>query len=381
MHTVEELLDQLNADPRRSRHKRSELPVIDMDDEALSCLSEIGMTPFSVPAMEQFVQLRRRANRQSGGTFDSVMDQVHPDNKHLAERAAEALHLDLAGVDLLIPDISVSWFESGATINEVNAAPGLNQRYMDVIFRVLSACVQGNGCIPLILILEECASEDLASHIQARLEASGLQVGRGSRGGVWLDNVRVAAGGTTFFAAGQAVLGSRAVEAAVLVATPAEILETGLPFDRCDLIVLAGSAPGMPANSVQWRAACAAALPHTRGPIIINADSPDCTSILPTVDRSRVTLVSEQSDNAAVQAHLQEGGRATWAEVDGCCEAIKPSLEIGTRLKAPSWLGSYPEVRSGARRNLIASAVDVALVLPCEFQDRMSAVPNPFSTA
>ncbi|WP_134496577.1 acetate--CoA ligase family protein [Microvirga pakistanensis] len=368
MHTVQDLLDRLNADPRRGRHKRSELMIIDMDDEALSCLSEIGMTPLTVPAKEQFVALRRRANSRAGGTFASVMDQVHPDNKHLAERAAEALRLDLAGVDLLIPDISVSWLMSGATINEVNAAPGLNQRYTDVIFRVLSARVKDNGRIPLILILEEGASGDLASHIQVRLEASGLQVGRGSRKGIWLGSIRIAAEGTTFFAASQAVLSSREVEAAVLVATPAEILEDGLPFDRCDLIVLAGSAPDTPANFEQWHAACTAVLPHTRGSIIISADNPECLSILPTLDRSRVTLVSGQVDNAAIQAHLRDGGQAAWPEVDGCCGAIKPNLAVGTRVSALPSLGRHPEDQSAAKRNLIAATVDVALGLQGEFQ-------------
>ena len=39
--------------------------------------------------------------------------------------AAQAVRLDLAGVDIILPDPKRSWFETGALVCEINAQPAL----------------------------------------------------------------------------------------------------------------------------------------------------------------------------------------------------------------------------------------------------------------
>ena len=128
--TVAELLARLNADPRRGTAKDSLLIRVEMDDEARSCLAAAGLGPDSVPAAGRVVALRRTANISTGGTAVDVSDRVHPDNARAAIRAARIVGLDLAGVDVLSPDISRSWREVGGAICEVNAQPGFRPHWL-----------------------------------------------------------------------------------------------------------------------------------------------------------------------------------------------------------------------------------------------------------
>jgi cyanophycin synthetase len=60
----------------------------------------------------------------TGGTAIDMTDVVHPDNAEMAVRAAQAVGLDVCGVDFLTPDITRSYHEVGGGICELNAAPG-----------------------------------------------------------------------------------------------------------------------------------------------------------------------------------------------------------------------------------------------------------------
>src|SRR5690606_3561696 len=102
--TVAQLLQRLNADPRRGTDPRSLLRHLALDGEAELRLREQGLGADSVVEAGRFVALRRTANISTGGTALDVTSQVHPDNRWLAERAARVVGLDIAGIDFLCPD-------------------------------------------------------------------------------------------------------------------------------------------------------------------------------------------------------------------------------------------------------------------------------------
>ena len=123
--TVTELLEREQGEEYLDRlYRQIGEMKLQIDDEALQLLSEQNLEVGSIPEQGCFVYLRKRRNISSGAKQTLISNEnIHPDNIRLAVGAARALHLDLAGIDLIIPDISESWLESGGTILEVNAQP------------------------------------------------------------------------------------------------------------------------------------------------------------------------------------------------------------------------------------------------------------------
>ena len=124
-HTIADLVDIVNQDPRRGVGHENVLTRLELDDQAKRLLEEKGHTEKTVPAEGEEVYLRKTANISTGGTAVDVTDTIHPDNKLMAERAIRAIGLDVGAVDFLTTDITKSYRETDGGICEVNAGPGL----------------------------------------------------------------------------------------------------------------------------------------------------------------------------------------------------------------------------------------------------------------
>lgn len=186
IHTVAELVAKVNQ--QRFDDSTLRLKPILLDEVALNLLDEQNLTLDSFADQGRFVQLQRVANVNIGGMPLAVNEQVHPDNAMLAIRAAQALRLDFAGVDLLIPDISVSWLESGATLCEVNAQPQLGYTTQQHLYAaLLQAWLPQKGRIPIYLFAEEQAMSEFATRLQGQF----AMVGCVAKEGVRLNNQRI----------------------------------------------------------------------------------------------------------------------------------------------------------------------------------------------
>jgi cyanophycin synthetase len=235
------LVERANADPRRGTSIHKPWRLLSFDEEALTLLQRSGRTPESVPRAGEFVRLRYTGNVSRGGTPVDVLDKVHPDNRRLAQRAAAALRLDVCGVDLIMPDITRSWRETGAAICEVNAGPDLGQVTTAHLYPfILQKVVPRNGRIPVAVILGAGHDSPVASNIVDRLTAAGLTVGRADRTGVSVGRDRVAHGPLPAYEAGRMLLLDQKVEAVVLGVEALDVLRSGLPVERYDVLVLAG---------------------------------------------------------------------------------------------------------------------------------------------
>jgi cyanophycin synthetase len=180
------------------------------------------------------------------------------------------LRLDLAGVDLLMPDIRHSWLATGAAICEINAQP---QYSPGGHARVLQRLISKNGRIPVVVVL----GDDDRDFYQ-RIAESLAQFGRA--GTATSDEVRVgpdtvSKGPLRAYDAGIALLGDPAVDVAVIgISDLSSVLGTGMPVDLFDVLVLAGpmkDGDGA-ADWQRWHGFAAMLASMCRGSVILNQE-------------------------------------------------------------------------------------------------------------
>jgi cyanophycin synthetase len=236
--TVRQLLDEAAAQRPSARAVNSR-SVVTLDDEALEMLAEGGLSAHSVPGAGALVALRRRANLSTGGTARDVLADMHPDNARLAVRAARALRLDIAGIDLIIPDIRVSWMACRAAICEVNAQPQISTEFADSVYRdMLQRLVRDPVRQRTVLLLE--ADGAAVAETAARMTAGGHRVLAVRADGTWLDGMPHAPPGQdTFRTAARAELDTQAT-AVIAAFTVEEVLKHGAPWLHVDEVHVRG---------------------------------------------------------------------------------------------------------------------------------------------
>ncbi len=78
-HTIKELINIINQDPRRGEDHATCLSKIPLDAISLAVVTEQGFTPQSIPPAGLKVLIRRNANLSTGGTASDVTDNCHPE--------------------------------------------------------------------------------------------------------------------------------------------------------------------------------------------------------------------------------------------------------------------------------------------------------------
>lgn len=242
--TVRELIDIANTDPRRGEGHEKVMTRIKVDDHVVEMLARAGLTLDSVPQAGRAVQLRATANLSTGGTAIDRTDVIHRDNLAMCRRAALAVGLDIAGIDLIAPDISRSIRETGGGVVEVNAAPGFRMhlepsegRPRDVAKPVIDMLFPRGqrGGIPIYAVTGTNGKSTTARMLTRILCESGLNVGLTTTSGVYIGNERVMKADASGPKSARLLLRDPTVDAAVLETARGGILREGLAFDACDV--------------------------------------------------------------------------------------------------------------------------------------------------
>ena len=326
-HTVAQLVDLVNQDPRRGVGHEKVMTRIEMDAQADLMLNRQGLGPSSIPAPGQEVLLRSTANLSTGGTATDVTDVIHPDNREMAVRAVTAIGLDVGGVDFLCRDIAESYKaadNAGAGICEINAAPGFRMHVapsegtprdaagpvIDMLFppgsasRVPIACVTGtNG---------KTTTARMLAHIT---KMAGYTPGLTTTDGVYIDGQRTVEGDMTGPVATRMVLADPKIDMAVLEVARGGLLRAGMgvPFVNVGAVLNVKSDHlGMKGiNTLEQLAEVKRIVVEVaRDCAVLNADDDNVIRMSAHTDAKHLCYVTVNPQHTVVREHIRAGGRA-----------------------------------------------------------------------
>ena len=323
-HTIAELVDIVNEDPRRGVGHEKVLTRLEFDDQAERLLKKIGYDHETVPAVDEVVYLRSTANLSTGGTAIDVTDIIHPDNREMAIRAIKAIGLDIGGVDFLTNDIALSHREAGGAICEVNAGPGFRMHVapsegtprdvagpvIDMLFpadaptRVPIAAVTGtNG---------KTTTSRMLAHI---LKLTGYTVGMTSTDGVYIDGKLTVAGDMTGPTSAHMILRDPSVDAAVMETARGGMLRSGIGYRRCNVAAcLNVTADHLGLRGIDTLEQLAelkrVPIEIAKDAAILNADDPLCLQMADYSEAERLCYVTMNPSHALVKQHIRAGGEA-----------------------------------------------------------------------
>ena len=247
IHTIVELVAQINADPRRGDGHATPLTRIRIDEIAVARIAIQGFKQESIPPKGQRVVLRNNANLSTGGTATDVTDDVHPDVAHSAIAAAQMIGLDICGVDIVCDTVLKPLEDQGGGIVEVNAAPGLRMHTAPSFGKgrpvgeaVVAALYPngGDGRIPVVAVTGTNGKTTTVRLISHLIAVSGLRVGMTNTDGVYVHGKRIDTGDCSGPRSARNVLMHPDVDAAVFETARGGMLREGLAFDRCKVAVV-----------------------------------------------------------------------------------------------------------------------------------------------
>ena len=353
---IRALIEEANLDPRRGYGHTKVLTRIPTDARVAAFLARSDRTLESVPHAGERVLLAATANLSTGGTSIDRTDEVHPDNVTACEMAAGAIGLDIAGIDVLTPDIAVPFRENGAVIVEVNAAPGVRMhthpaegRARNVGAPILDMLYPGGAeaTIPVVAVTGTNGKTTTTRLIAHLFRHTGLTVGFTTTDGVYLQNRLVMEGDMTGPFSANIILSNPTVDVAVLETARGGILRAGLGFDECDVgVVLNVDADHLGLrgiHTVEQLAAVksvVAAVVRREGHAVLNADDPLVLAMRERTPGDVVLFsVEPEGANTAFEEHLSRNG-------------------IGARVEDETFV-----IRRGRLRIPVAAVRDVPLML------------------
>ena len=324
-HTVRQLVDLVNSDPRRGDGHATPLTRIRFDAIALARLTSQGLDADSVPERSRKVVLRNNANLSTGGTATDVTDDVHPDVAARAVEAALMVGLDVCGVDVVCRTVSQPLEDQGGAIVEVNAAPGLRMHLAPSYGKprplgeaiIDSLYPNGeDGRIPTVAVTGTNGKTTTVRLIAHLLSCSGLRVGMTNTDGVFVDGKQTDSGDCSGPKSARSVLMHPDAEAAVFETARGGLLREGLGFDRCTVGVVTNVGEGdhLGMNFIETSEDIAAVKSIVAqnvapdGVAVLNADDPLCVSMAERCPGS-VTFFGSGPEQAVITSHREQGRR------------------------------------------------------------------------
>lgn len=129
VNTIKELIAQENQ--RRLNTTYDSLNPLDIDMDLGITLDNQGLSLNSVLKNGQIIHPKKVVNQNTARENHEIpITAIHPSIVALGIQLVKVLNIELAGIDLITPDISKPLKEVGGVVNEVNTTPGLHHHYL-----------------------------------------------------------------------------------------------------------------------------------------------------------------------------------------------------------------------------------------------------------
>jgi cyanophycin synthetase len=373
-HTVRELVERTNLDPRRGLGHEKVLTKIKVDDSALDLVKKQGYGMGDVPPKGERVLLAATGNMSTGGiSIDRTWD-AHEDNVEIAEEAARVVGLDVAGIDFLAPDISQPVRETGGAIVEVNAAPGFRMHthptegeaqfvakpVVDLLFPPGTP-----SRIPIIAVTGSNGKTTTTRMIAHIFRGMGHQVGITSTDGIYIDERLVKRMDAAGPKSAQMVLQNPRVDMAIFEVARGGILREGLGYGRNDVgVVLNVTGDHLGLGEIETLEQLAAvkqvvveAVPRS-GSAVLNADDPLVLDMRRHCSGSVVLFSMQQASEEFIDRWVRRGGKAVVLERSPRGEMMV--IREGRRSMPIAWVHTLPATFEGNARMMVANAMAAA---------------------
>ncbi|HXG26975.1 MAG TPA: cyanophycin synthetase [Candidatus Binatia bacterium] len=377
-HTIRELVDITNADPRRGIGHEKVLTRIKVDAAAEELVRKQGFELDSTPPKGTRVKLALTGNMSTGGTSIDRTQEAHPDNVEIAEMAARVVGLDVAGIDFICPDITVPVRETGGAIVEVNAAPGFRMHTHPTegepqyVAKPLIDLLFPPGApsrIPIIGVTGTNGKTTTVRMIAHILKLMGRRVGMTSTDGIVVDGRMIKRGDMSGPKSARMILQNPTVDTAVFEVARGGILREGLGFDRADVAVVTNvTADHLGLGGIDTlrqlsdvKGVLVEAVPRT-GTAVLNADDP-YVARMASECRGRVILFSMETEKGSrgydrVDGFTSRGGAAF--VVRPTPEGDQIVLRHGPRVMPLLYTHLIPATFGGKARMNVANALAAA---------------------
>jgi cyanophycin synthetase len=373
VHTVAELVEITNQDPRRGIGHEKVLTKIVVDDAAVALVKQQGYVMDDVPPADAFVKLVSTGNMSTGGISIDRTWEAHEENVEIAEEAARVVGLDVAGIDFLTPDITQPVRETGGAIVEVNAAPGFRMhthptegepQYVakDVVDLLFPPGTPSR--IPIVAVTGSNGKTTTVRMIAHVFKGMGRSVGFTTTDGVYIDERLVRRADASGPKSAQMVLQNPRVDFAVFETARGGILREGLGYGKNDVAVVmnvTGDHLGLKGiDTLEQLAAVkqviVEAVPKT-GWAVLNADDPLVLEMRKACSGS-VILFSMQERHELIDRWVRRGRKAVVLERGPLGELMV--IKEGRRTMPIAWIHTIPATFEGRARMMVQNAMAAA---------------------
>jgi cyanophycin synthetase len=323
-HTIRELVEIVNRDPRRGVGHEKVLTRIELDAQAEMMMAREGVDADTVPEPGRIIYLRSTANLSTGGTATDVTDIIHPDNREMAVRAIKAIGLDVGGVDFLSTNIAESYKTIGGGICEVNAAPGFRMhvapsegKSRDVAGPVIDMLFPSGtpSRVPIAAITGTNGKTTTSRMLAHIAKMTGFTPGLTSTDGVYIDGQRTVEGDMTGPVSARMVLADPQIDFAVLETARGGLLRAGMGVSKVDVgAVLNVQSDHLGMKGIDTLEQLAEVkrivVEVAQDCAVLNADDPNVLKMGGYTDAKVICYVTMNPSHGLVREHIRAGGRA-----------------------------------------------------------------------